>query len=107
MTGEQDPVEDLGFDEASTLDEEDVVVLTSPDGTTMECIVLAIIDHEESSYALLTEKDQAGEEGIDELLVATYREDASGAVHFEPMDDDVVMEALREAIAHIIDVEPA
>ena len=104
MTNEPRELEEIGFDEAEALTEDDLVVLRQDDGEEVQCVLLAIVDHDETSFALLTRHDMLDADEPGDLLVARYREDEDGVSHFEPMLDDSVLASLRDAVGHIVDL---
>jgi uncharacterized protein YrzB (UPF0473 family) len=99
---------EIGFDEGAELDEADLVTLVDEDGEQLECLLLAVVDHEGRSYAVLTpraDEDDDDTDGAGDLLLATFDEDASGAARFGPVEDDDVVKALRKLIADLVDIE--
>jgi hypothetical protein len=104
MANMPDEDEEIGFDEAEELDEADLVLLQAGDGRTLECVVLAILDHGGAAYAVLTPRGSLDDDEAGDLLVATYREDADGVAHFEPLLDESLLDELQGALAHLIDV---
>jgi uncharacterized protein YrzB (UPF0473 family) len=105
---DDDGGEEIGFDEGAELDEADLVTLVDDDGNQLECLLLAVVDHEGRSYAVLTprvEEDDEETDGAGDLLLATFDEDASGAARFGPVEDDEVVKALRRLIAQLVDLE--
>lgn len=92
---------DEGFDEAPTLGDDDLVELELPDGTAWRGVLLAVLEHGDATYALLTAAASL-EDDEGELLVATFDEDATGAARFGTVDDDAVLEALQAAVGGLL-----
>jgi hypothetical protein len=97
----EDEEEEFGFDEGSELEEHDLVVLRAGDGRELECVVLALIDREDASYALLT-PNTGDEEEEGDLLVAQYWQDDDGVEHFVPLEDDSLLVEIQEALGNLI-----
>jgi hypothetical protein len=93
--------EEHGFDEEETLGADDIVVLETPDGGTLRCVVLAVVEVGDAHYAVLTDAESTE----DDLLVTTYTEDDDGVAHFTPIEDDSVLTALHDALADLLPVE--
>lgn len=94
--------ENIGFDEAPTLEAEDLVVLERDDGTELECVLLAVFEQGEQAYALLTPRAELEDDG--DLLVVRYAEDDDGTARFAPLADDAELASIRDTVAGIIDV---
>lgn len=92
--------QNVGFDESESLASEDVVELQTADGDVLHCIVLAIVEHEGQSYAILTERGTEDED----LLVTAYDESDSGEASFRPIADDSVLVALQDALSDLLPV---
>lgn len=104
MSGDEE-VEDIGFDEESAFDIEDLVSVVGPDGVSVPCVLLAVIEHEGGEYAMLTpQTDAEGDDDL-ELLLAAYQEDPDGTAHFLPIQDDGVYEQVRAFCATLIETE--
>lgn len=106
-----EPTQDEGFDEGAGIDDAERVTLQTEDGGRLECVVLAILDHEGASYAVLAEtealsQDEDGTLDADdsELLVTRYDEDADGTARFRPLEDDAVIGRLQEALGDLLDL---
>lgn len=95
---EEDNDEETGFDETETLQEDDLVVLEQADGTRLELVLLAVVESDGATYALLTPRDEDDES---ELMVTTYREDEDGTSHFGPVEDDSVLASLEDVVRQL------
>lgn len=95
---EEEIEEESGFDETETLQEDDLVILEQADGTRLELVLLAVVESDGATYALLTPRDEDDES---ELMVATYHEDEDGTAHFGPVDDDSVLVGLEDVVRQL------
>ncbi|MCA9572370.1 MAG: DUF1292 domain-containing protein, partial [Myxococcales bacterium] len=66
--------QELGFDDSHTLGEDDLVTLVGEDGAEVECVLLAVLEHEGATYAVLTPRTELDVDGA--LWVAHYEEGA-------------------------------
>ncbi|MCB9682472.1 MAG: DUF1292 domain-containing protein [Alphaproteobacteria bacterium] len=104
---ETDNDEAFGFDEEPGLDPDDLVTLADADGVEQVYLVLAVLEHEGRTYAVLTaqlEGDEDGETSGD-LMVTCYDEAQTGAARFSPLDDSDVLDALGEIVAQLVGFE--
>jgi hypothetical protein len=99
-------IEEIGFDENETISDDDVVVLQAEDGSEVEHVLLAVIDLEQDSYAVLTPRALVDADEPGDLLVVRYLEDAQGVARFEPLEDASVIASLEEAMAHMVRLAP-
>lgn len=102
MTMPEEPSIDVGFDEEEALTDDDVVTLRTEGGEELSCVVLAVVDHDGASYAVLTEQGASDEA---DLLVTRYAEDEDGVASFSPVEDGAALGALREALADLLDLD--
>lgn len=92
--------EEIGFDEAEALADDDVVEI-DVDGERLRCVVLAVFEEGERTFAVL----QAVGDGDDDLLVVRYEEDVDGGMHFAPLADDDDFDRLQATIARLLPID--
>lgn len=95
------------FDESEGFDPEDLVTITDDDGVSLECAILAIIEHDGAEYALLAPvaqlQDDDGEEV--EMFIFTYEVEEDGTQKFSFVEDDETYEAVRQEFSVLMDQE--
>ena len=75
-------VED-GFDDSDGFDDDEIVSFTDEDGTERSCLVLAVVEHGGSEFAMLAPVEQLRDETGDDLELFLFR--------YEIDDDDTEM----------------
>ena len=104
MSTSSEELEELGFDDNADLCEDDVVVLQGEDGVSVEHVLLAVIEVNGDTFALLTPRALVDADEPGDLLVVRYVEEADGAARFEPLVDASVLPAVQEAMANIVEL---
>ena len=100
----EDEIEEFGFDEDPDLAADDVVRLEQADGTVVDWVLRAVVEHGEATYAVLAPRDQLDDDEGD-LLVTAYREDEEGTAFFEPLADDAVLAGLEDVLGTLMGFE--
>lgn len=91
------------FDESEEFDPADLVTITDEDGTEIDCAVLAVMDHEGESYALLARLEQLDSDSEEvEMFIFHYALDDEGNQMFSSVDDDATYEAVRQEFSLLI-----
>ena len=85
-------------------EDELVITLEMEDGTTEDCIVLAIFPLEDKQYIALMPAAQADDEDGD-IYLYEYSEDEDGQPILGDIDDDDVFEAVCDRFDEICDEE--
>jgi len=85
-------------------EDELIMTLEMEDGTTEDCIVLAIFPLEDKQYIALTPVEQADEEEGD-IYLYEYSEDADGQPVLGDIEDDDLFESVCDRFDEICDEE--
>ena len=85
-------------------DDELIMTLEMEDGTTEDCIVLAIFPLEDKQYIALTPVDQAEDEEGD-IYLYEYSEDDEGQPVLGDIEDDDLFESVCDRFDEICDEE--
>ena len=93
MTTEQSNA--ITIDENSDLTEDDIRILVDEEGNEVECVLLAVVGHEEQDYALMTTLESLESEDEDlDVFVLIYDVDADDVESFSEVDDEATYDAV-------------
>lgn len=96
-----------GFDEGSEVSEGDLVEV--PIGEErVQCVILAVIDHNGRDYAMVAPRDHLSEDATEvELLVAGWNmPNGSGNAGLEPITDEAVFREVAKIFADMVEGSP-
>lgn len=98
-----------GFDESEELSDGDQVTIVDDEGNEVNCLVLAVLEHEGEEYALLGRMDQLEADDGEEVEVFVFRQliDEEGQQVFESIEDEETYEAVRREFSTIMEQDDA
>ena len=98
-------VEEL--DDQASISDDDVVLLVDEEGVEHSFVVLAIVEADGQSYAMLTPESQLTDDAGDqiELFLFKYATDDEGNELFSPIEDDETYERVRNFCATLMETD--
>ena len=96
-----------GFDEASSLDEGDIVNVDLG-GQELECVILAIIGHQDTEFVMVAPRThmEDGADHVDLLVAGWSAPDGSGEAQLRPIADEATYREVAEIFASMVEGEP-
>lgn len=93
-----------GFDDSDEIDE--VVIIIDEDDNEQECLILAVIEHDDGQeYALLSPVDQVEQDdGTEiELFILSIKTDENGDDSFGFIEDEEIYEAVKTVFSTLME----